>query len=298
NGMPVYNVPVEIQKGGSTVWKAFSDNLGRAELWIGLHEDGLQPNLSTYTLLVDNSPVNVTLMPAEQGIHRINMGRTVSNSTRVELAFIVDATGSMSDELEFLKDDLMDVINTVSNNNTSLNILTSTVFYRDVDDDYVVRHSGFSSEIDHTLAFINQQSADGGGDFPEAVHTALATALNELQWSSDSRTRIAFMLLDAPPHHEPQIIDKIQSLTKLAAGKGVKLIPITASGIDKETEFLMRFMAIATNGTYVFITDDSGIGNDHLEASVGSYEVEKLNALLVRLIEKYSQWPNTTGNAP
>ena len=50
----------------------------------------------------------------------------------------------------------------------------------------------------------------------------------------------------------------------------------------------MRFFSVSTNGTYVFITNDSGIGNDHIEASVGEYEVENLNDLLVRLINKYS----------
>ena len=52
----------------------------------------------------------------------------------------------------------------------------------------------------------------------------------------------------------------------------------------------MRFMAIYTNGTYVFITDDSGIGNAHLEPSVGEYQVEKLSDLMIRLIKKYTEW--------
>ncbi|MDD4641760.1 MAG: hypothetical protein PHF92_10450, partial [Bacteroidales bacterium] len=69
---------------------------------------------------------------------------------------------------------------------------------------------------------------------------------------------------------------------------GIKIIPITASGIDKETEFLMRLMAMATNGSYVFITNDSGVGNEHIQASVGEYQVELLNKLMVRLIKKYS----------
>ena len=64
----------------------------------------------------------------------------------------------------------------------------------------------------------------------------------------------------------------------------IKIIPVTASGIDKETEFLMRFFSVSTNGTYVFITNDSGIGNDHIEASVGEYEVENLNDLLVNML--------------
>jgi len=37
------------------------------------------------------------------------------------------------------------------------------------------------------------------------------------------------------------------------------------------------------------MTNDSGIGNNHLEASVGEYQVEKLNNLMLRLITKYSE---------
>jgi hypothetical protein len=79
-------------------------------------------------------------------------------------------------------------------------------------------------------------------------------------------------------------MDEYRALTLRAAAKGIRIVPIVASGIDKSTEFLMRLTAIATNGTYVFITDDSGIGDDHLEASVGEFEVEFLNNLLVRVV--------------
>lgn len=43
---------------------------------------------------------------------------------------------------------------------------------------------------------------------------------------------------------------------------------------------------------YVFLTDDSGIGNDHLEPTPSDYKVEKLNNLIVRLIEKYAGVPS------
>jgi hypothetical protein len=51
----------------------------------------------------------------------------------------------------------------------------------------------------------------------------------------------------------------------------------------------MRFFSISTNSTYVFITNHSGIGENHIEASVGKYQVEFLNNLMVRLINKYAE---------
>ena len=195
----------------------------------------------------------------------------------------------MSNELEFLKADLKSIIDSVKMDASNLDIYTAAVFYRDEGDDYITRKLDFTNDLDETVDFISQQSASGGGDFPEAVHTALNVGVNELQWSNISKTRIAFLLLDAPPHYTTEIKESLHNTIKTASQKGIKVISITASGIDKSTEFLMRFMAITTNGTYVFITNDSGIGNDHLEPSVGQYEVEFLNDLVVRLIKKYSE---------
>ena len=52
---------------------------------------------------------------------------------------------------------------------------------------------------------------------------------------------------------------------------------------------MLRFFDLATGGTYVFLTDHSGIGGSHIEASVGDYEVEHLADLMVRLIKKYTE---------
>jgi hypothetical protein len=89
-------------------------------------------------------------------------------------------------------------------------------------------------------------------------------------------------------------METYRKAVKTAAAKGIKIIPITASGINRETEFLMKFTSILTNGTYVFITDDSGIGNPHLDPVVEDYEVEKLNDLLVRLIDSYTSLSQCT----
>lgn len=289
NNQPVVNAKLELLKNGDLIWESKTDNFGKAEMWIDLFQLNETVNINDYSLTINGQEINSKLKLYDDGINEIELNNNKSTQSRVELGFIVDATGSMGDELEFLKDDLKDVIIRVENDNSTLQIYTSSVFYRDEGDDYVVRKSEFSSNLSNTINFINNQSAGGGGDFPEAVHTALKVGIEELQWSEDARTRIAFLLLDAPPHYKSHIIGDIHNSIRQAAKKGIKIIPITASGIDKETEFLMRFFSISTNSTYVFITDDSGIGNKHLEPSIGDYEVEFLNDLMVRLIKKYTQ---------
>jgi hypothetical protein len=285
----VNNAKVELIDNNQVMWIARTDNFGKAVLWLKPYESGSISDYSNLELRVNDIQVFTGVTVYRGGANTLTIHPEMPPACKIELSFIVDATGSMGDELEFLKSDLQNVISRVQRSRANSEILLSTVFYRDDGDDYVTRSSGFTTQVPVITSFINAQQAGGGGDYPEAVHKGFEVALNEFQWSQNASTRIIFLLLDAPPHNEVQILEQIRAQAKKAAQLGIKIIPIGASGIDKPTEFLSRNLAQLTNGTYVFITNDSGVGDDHLEPTVGDYEVELLNDLMVRLIEKYSQ---------
>ncbi|MCC8034375.1 MAG: VWA domain-containing protein, partial [Rikenellaceae bacterium] len=279
---------VRMLLGDAVFYCARTDYSVRVEIFVGLTQKNTGVDYGALSLEVDGKIVSRQVKPFGEGINRVTAtGKEAAD--KIDVAFVVDATGSMGDELEYLKTEMVDVIERVEQANPGRRVRTSAVFYRDVGDDYVTRVSDFTDDLRSTADFIREQYASGGGDYPEAVHTALEKATGELQWSDDARTRIMFLLLDAPPHHRTDVIASLHRTVPAAAGMGIKIIPIVASGIDKETEFLMRYFAIATNGTYVFITDHSGVGNAHLEPSVGEYQVEYLNDVMVRLINKYSR---------
>lgn len=290
NQTPYNNAEVSLFKENNLITVSKTDNHGIANFFVNLfNDDNSTVDISDYTVAINGERVSQDLLFYQDGINNFIVNAPENTEDRIELAFMVDATGSMSDELEFLKNDLTDVITKVKVKNANSSIYTATVFYRDRGDEYITRRSNFSASVQTTSQFITQQHASGGGDFEEAVGEALHETIFDLQWSNNAKTKIAFLLLDAPPHKNNQVVSSIKKSVKASAKKGIKLIPIVASGIDKNTEFLMRHLAIVTNGTYVFITDDSGIGNDHLEPTVGEYEVEFLNDLLVRLIDKYAK---------
>jgi hypothetical protein len=100
------------------------------------------------------------------------------------------------------------------------------------------------------------------------------------------------LVLDAPPHNTPSIQAKMRKLSAQAAEKGIRIVTVAGSGIDKGTEYLMRCIALATNGTYTFLTDHSGIGNPHIKPSTDHYQVEILNDLLTRIIKSYTYMPD------
>lgn len=273
---------------GEILWKTRTDNEGKAELWLDLN--GGNTNQVTATVKYSDQQITVVDPDSyENGINEVTMPMAGTQVFKADILFVVDATGSMGDEIDYLKSELLDVIERAEDLNTQLDLRVGSVFYRDEGDEYLTRVSPFSGTLRQTLTFIGNQYAEGGGDYEEAVHTALNTAVTQLDWSESARARLLFLLLDAPPHHTESIVNDLNDIIKNAAEKGIKIIPISASGINKDTEFLFRFFAVATGGTYVFITNDSGIGGEHIEATVGDYEVELLNDLIVRLIGKYTR---------
>ena len=49
----------------------------------------------------------------------------------------------------------------------------------------------------------------------------------------------------------------------------------------------MRTLAAGTGGQYLFLTDDSEVGNDHKDPTAEQYETGCLNDLMVRVIQDY-----------
>ena len=290
-GAPAAGVKVVLNMDGAPVWTAVTDNLGQANCWVNLFKNETLAEEAVLSITLDGvaqpeAPM-VTKWASDSTLYN-NYEVTKSITARkADIAFFVDATGSMTDEIDFLKSDLIDIFKKVEKLQAGTTIRTAALFYRDEGDEYVTKRIDFTTDIKSVSNYVGKQSAAGGGDFPEAVHTALEKGLQNLSWDEGARTRIVFMLLDAPAHHNDKVIESLHQSIEAYAKAGIKIIPVAASGIDKITEFMLRFFAISTSGTYVFLTNDSGIGGDHIQASVGDYEVEQLNELIVRLIDKY-----------
>ena len=300
NGVPIANAKVELlDDANNVIFKSRTDNTGKAECWAQVEEQGKSSDKHSIRISYDGQVK--TIKKAKEfgsGNNRLELNVDCDQSQIVDIAFVVDATGSMGDELEFLKAELNDVIYKAKAISSQLNFRFANVFYRDHGDAYLTRSMDFSRVLSESVSFISRQRADGGGDFPEAVDNALDTAIRTLNWSDDARTRLLFLVLDAPPHQSPEINAKLLKATKLAAEKGIRIIPMTASGIDKSTEYLMRSMALISNGTYTFLTNHSGIGGNHIEPSTDEYEVEKLNDLMVRLIKSFTYMPDCDQQMP
>jgi hydroxymethylpyrimidine pyrophosphatase-like HAD family hydrolase len=181
---------------------------------------------------------------------------------------------------------------------SDVSIRYGSVFYKDSSENYISKHKDFTDVLSEALVYIDDQYARGGGDMPEAVDVGLDVAINQLSWSEDTRSKLLFLILDAPAHNDEKVIKKLHDLSKKAAKKGIKIIPVTGSGINKSGEYLMRAMALCTNGTYLFLTDHSGIGNSHIEPTIDEYDVKLLTERLSSIIKANIYYPKCEQDIP
>lgn len=280
DGLPCFNCKVDLKSGDKVLYSARTDINGSAYLFYNVNTSGEQPDAVTA------AGSNVQL----DGKKEIEIEAEASeNLKQLDLMLMIDTTGSMGDELEYIKTELADMVKRISEADEAYSIRVSVNFYRDEGDDYVVKFYDFRTDINDCLEQLKDEHAGGGGDTPEAVHTALENAITGHQWR-DGAVKICFFVLDAPPHSEEEIKGVNESLlksVKKAAELGVRIIPVASSGVDTETEVLLRSFAVMTGGTYIFITNHSGIGFGHKEAEVGEYTVETLNECMIRVVCEY-----------
>ncbi|MEA3011174.1 MAG: hypothetical protein QOJ91_2866 [Sphingomonadales bacterium] len=200
---------------------------------------------------------------------------------KFDLLLAIDTTGSMGDEISYLKSELRTILADIRRTHSGLDIRLGLIAYRDEGDDFVTHSYPFVSSLDSMQANLQTQYADGGGDYPEAMDLALARAVAQ-DWRPDA-VKSLLLVADAPPHDEN--IGKAWRAAETARAKRIQIVPVAASGVGDVAEYVMRAMAAATQSRYIFLTDDSGIGNPHAAPAVDCYLVTRLDTLVRRVLD-------------
>lgn len=203
--------------------------------------------------------------------------------SELDVQLVLDTTGSMGDELTYLQSEFDAIATQVRTRFPNVTPRWSLVVYKDHGDVYVAKGFDFTTDTNKFRSNLRAQSAGGGGDTPEAVVEGLSTGLSQ-QWRSGTNVaKIAFWVADAPAH--PGEGQKLASVIRDARKKGVHIYPIASSDADDAAEYQMRSAAQMTAGRYVFLTNDSGIGNSHAEPHIPCYNVSRLDHAIVRMIQ-------------
>lgn len=304
-GHAVPDAEVAVQSAqGHAMW-ARTDAAGK--VW--LHPNAFDPARSPVydvTVRQGGRQAHAVLQRGQKSALEVRLGGSAAaQRAQLDLVFLVDATGSMGDEIGKLKASLRAIANEVAQLPSRPDLCFGLVAYRDKGDQFLLRSHDLTNDLPAFQGALNALQAGGGGDYPEAMNEALNDTVHKLSWRGNGTTRLVFLLADAPPHLDyggPQYDDDMLA----ALGKGIKVFGVGASGLDKQGEFIQRQIAQYTGGRFVFLTyanahqPASGPGRETVH-DVANYSVDTLDRLIVRLVrEELAMRPGTrpeTGQA-
>lgn len=289
-GLPVPDAEVAVQSAqGHAMW-ARTDAAGR--VW--LHPNAFDPaqaRVYDVTVRQGGHHAHAVLQRGQKSALEVRLGgHTATARAQLDLVFLIDATGSMGDEIGKLKATLRTIANEVAQLPSRPDLCFGLVAYRDHGDQFLLRSHDLTNDLAAFQGVLNALQANGGGDYPEAMNEALNDAVHKLSWRGHGTTRLVFLLADAPPHLDysgPQYDDDMLA----ALGKGIKIFGVGASGLDQQGEFIQRQIAQYTGGRFVFLTyanasqPASGPGRETVH-DVKNYSVDTLDRLIVRLVRE------------
>jgi hypothetical protein len=176
---------------------------------------------------------------------------------QVDLAFVVDTTGSMGSFIGVARQHMTDMLRALGAEcGLPLDLRLAVVEYRDhppQDRSFAARVHGFTDDLNKVQKVIAKLTPSGGGDAPESVFDGLKAACDELSWRPHSR-RIAVLIGDAPPHGAGLNARRpcacgltTEATTALLEGRGVTLY---ALGLCRGLEGSFGPLATFTGGEF------------------------------------------------
>ena len=219
----------------------------------------------------------------------------------LDIAFAIDTTGSMGDELDRLKDSITSVVDRIEDLPGAPDVRLAMTVYRDEGDAYVTATHDFTGDVPAFREELAALSADGGGDQPEALDEALAEVLGAPAWRDPAEAiQLVFVVGDAGGHPERDVEQPYVESMRNASERGVKILPIAASSSDDRAEVAFRQLAQFTGAPFVFLAYGAGGAATGGSTDIDStdYEELSLDDLIVRLVSEELAALSGGGSSP
>ena len=178
---------------------------------------------------------------------------------RVEVAFVLDSTGSMGDLIDGAKQKIWSIANSIIARKPTPEVRIGLIAYRDRGDQYVTNRFDLTDDIDAVFRNLQSFQADGGGDDEESVNQALYEAVTQLTWTKDRNVlKIIFLVGDYPPHMDYRDDVKYQVTCREAVKRDL-IINTVQCGDVAETRDVWQEIARLSEGSYVALAQSGNM---------------------------------------
>ena len=282
DGLPLPGEVVEVRTGGELVATLRTTADGSVRFWPGLYG---QADVTGFELSAAGE--TATAAPDQEVTLTVDRDGGRQGPVAVDVLFLLDATGSMGDEIDRLKTTIDSVAGRVAGLDGAPDARFGMTLYRDQDDAFVTSTYDLTDDLEAFRSALAQVQADGGGDYPEALDEGLVDALAEPSWRDPAETvQLVFLVADAPPQVGRQVERGYPASVVEAVGRGAKVFPIASSESDDQAEAVFRQVAAGTGSRFVFLSYGAGGAATGASSDITStdYEELSLDDLVVRLV--------------
>ncbi len=205
---------------------------------------------------------------------------------RVEVAFVLDATGSMGGLIEGAKQKIWSIANSIISGKPTPVVKIGLMGFRDRGDEFVTRTLDLTDDIDAVFKALSALRADGGGDEPESVNQALSETVRRMSWSPGGDVlKIVFLVGDSPPHIDYADDVKYPETCREAARRGI-IINTVQCGDNPATTPFWNEIARLSEGAYVALAQT---GNMQTVATPYDEEIARIGADLGATVVAYGR---------
>ena len=161
----------------------------------GLQINSIKSNVQkgTENMIEANKKIEVDISKLKKFIEEKE--EKMKNIISLDLAFIMDITGSMGPYLNFAKNKILSVIDQITKD-SNISVRLGFVGYKDYSEEYI-KYKDFTDNIQDVKNFISKAELGYGKDLCEDMVGGLNLTL-EYSWKSN--TRFAMLIADAPCH--------------------------------------------------------------------------------------------------
>lgn len=290
-GNSVLGAVIKVEADGQPIARLRTHSNGRSYFFPHAYTDNNEDYLVTIT--VNNQEETFTI-PADTSqrewvITHPGADQTQRPQAQLDVLFLIDATGSMADEINQLKENIRAISARIDEMPSQPDVRFGMVTYRDHGDEYVTQVTDFTPQVEDFSEILNQVQANGGGDYPEDLNEALSQAVHEPEWRVENTVSLIFLVADAPPHLDYGQQNHYADEMLQAATRGIKIYPIASSGLDEQGEYIFRQLAQTTGGRFIFLTygeDGPGSTGTETEFQVSDYTVSALDDMVIKIVEE------------
>lgn len=290
-GKPVANAKVTVGSSGSNLVAG----LTYADGGFRFYPAALGSKASSYEVRVEAGALSARAPVQRDGPRlveiRLGGARVVPSPVPLDVLFVMDTTGSMGEEIERLKSTIDIIHANLAELKPRPLIRFGLVLYKDHGDEYITRVVPLTDDLDAFQRKLAPVTADGGGDGPEDLESALDDAVNRVAWNKNG-LRLAFVVTDAEAHLDYGREYTYVNAASDARARAIKLYTIGTGGLPLEGEYVLRQVAQLTDARYIFLTygergESAGGAEGSVSHHTGSnFQTDKLESIIIKFVKE------------